>query len=172
MGDLWEKCVAFHGHACGGLAVGFQASLYAQELLDCARAADEEIVCVSENDACGVDAIQVVLGCTVGKGNLIFQMQGKNAFCFYRRDTGKSIRLVLRGTPEKTREERLAWLMHGDYHEMFDVKEAALPVPEKARIFKTYICALCKERVAESHAHLQNGEIVCGACFSAYTRGL
>lgn len=170
--NLWEKCVAFHGHSCGGLAVGFRASLYAQELLDCGRAADEEIVCVSENDACGVDAIQVTLGCTVGKGNLIFQMQGKNAFSFYRRDTGKSVRLVLRATPEKTKEERLAWLMDGDYHEMFDVKETTLPMPEKARIFRTYTCSVCKERVAESHAHLQNGEIVCGACFSAYTRGL
>ena len=26
---LWEKCVKFHGHSCGGLAVGFQAVLYA-----------------------------------------------------------------------------------------------------------------------------------------------
>ena len=23
---LWEKCVAFHGHACGGLTIGFQAA--------------------------------------------------------------------------------------------------------------------------------------------------
>ena len=30
---LWEKCVAFHGHECGGLTIGFQAALYAIELL-------------------------------------------------------------------------------------------------------------------------------------------
>lgn len=80
-------------------------------------------------DACGVDAIQALLSCTVGKGNLIFNLQGKNAFSFYRRSDGKSFRLVLRPTPEKTKEERLAWLMDGDYHEMFDVKEAPAPVP-------------------------------------------
>ena len=23
---LWEDCVAFHGHACGGLTIGYKAS--------------------------------------------------------------------------------------------------------------------------------------------------
>ena len=77
-------------------------------------------MCIAETDACGVDAIQALLSCTVGKGNLIFNLQGKNAFSFYRRSDGKSFRLVLRPTPEKTKDERLAWLMDGDYHEMFD----------------------------------------------------
>ena len=31
--ELWEKAAAFHGHVCGGLAIGFQASLYAAKLL-------------------------------------------------------------------------------------------------------------------------------------------
>ena len=25
---LWDKCVAFHGHACGGLTIGFAATAY------------------------------------------------------------------------------------------------------------------------------------------------
>ena len=63
--------------------MGYQASLYAMELLGVSgRAQDEELVCVTENDACGVDAVQAVLGCTVGKGNLIFRMTGKQAFNF------------------------------------------------------------------------------------------
>ena len=39
----------------------------------------------AENDACSVDAIQVVLGCSVGKGNLLFHMRGKQAYSFYER---------------------------------------------------------------------------------------
>ena len=119
-----------------------------------------------------MDAIQALMSCTVGKGNLIFNLQGKNAFSFYRRSDGKSFRLVLRPTPEKTKEERLAWLMDGDYHEMFDVKKAPAPVPEEARIFKTVTCSVCGERLAESFARLQDGEIVCSACCRPYTRGL
>ena len=87
--SLWDTCVTFHGHGCGGLAVGFRAVLYAWELFGSGRAAeDEEIVCVAETDACGVDAIQALMSCTVGKGNLIFNLQGKNAFSFYRRSDG------------------------------------------------------------------------------------
>ena len=56
--SLWQKCVAFHGHGCGGLAVGFRAVLYAWELFGCdSPSEDEKIVCVAETDACGVDAI-------------------------------------------------------------------------------------------------------------------
>ena len=27
--DLWEKCVDFHGHSCGGLRIGYAAAEYA-----------------------------------------------------------------------------------------------------------------------------------------------
>ena len=171
--EMWRRCADFHGHECGGLAVGFQASLYAMELLGVnERAGDEELVCVTENDACGVDAVQALLGCTVGKGNLLFRMRGKQAFSFYDRKTGKSVRLMLRATPEKTKDERLHWLMNGDYHDMFDVKTAPDPLPERARMFKTYACARCGERMAESHTRLHDGEMVCEDCWSEYTRTL
>ena len=64
--ELWQKCVAFHGHQCGGLTIGYKASLYAIELLQLTFSEDEQVVCIAENDACGVDAIQVILGCSVG----------------------------------------------------------------------------------------------------------
>ena len=103
---LWNKAVAFHGHACGGLTIGYKASLYAMELLELTFSGDEEVVCVAENDACGVDAIQALLGCSVGKGNLLFHMRGKQAFSFYNRRTGKSVRLVLKQRPQgMTRQE-------------------------------------------------------------------
>ena len=42
---LWDKCVTFHGHGCGGLAVGFRAVLYAWELFGSDRTSeDEEVV--------------------------------------------------------------------------------------------------------------------------------
>lgn len=41
------------------------------KLLKIGYSKDEEIVCVTENDACGVDAIQVVLGCSAGERKFI-----------------------------------------------------------------------------------------------------
>ena len=97
---LWQKCVEFHGHECGGLMTGFKAAQYAAELLALGRSPDEETVCISENDACGVDAIQVVLGCTVGKGNLLFHLTGKQAYTFYERASGRGVRIAARPKPE------------------------------------------------------------------------
>ena len=51
---LWNRCVAFHGHSCPGLAIGFRAATEALAYLGVnGPAADEELVCVTENDACG-----------------------------------------------------------------------------------------------------------------------
>ena len=66
--SLFEKSAEFHGHRCPGLAIGVRAAVEAQKLLHIGHSADEEIVCVTENDACGVDGIQVLLGCSAGKG--------------------------------------------------------------------------------------------------------
>ena len=126
---------------------------------------------ITENDACGVDAIQVILGCTAGKGNLIFDLQGKMAFSFYRRDTGKAVRLVLRPTPALDRQAKLKLLTEGDYHDLFDVKAAPDPLPEPARILNNCTCSLCGEQMAETHAHLQGGKIVCDRCWKPYLRG-
>ena len=87
---LWEKAAAFHGHVCPGLTIGYRAALYAIDLLGLTFSDDEQVVCITENDACGVDAIQAILGCSIGKGNLLFHMRGKQAFSFYNRKTGKS----------------------------------------------------------------------------------
>ena len=42
--ELWQKCVAFHGHQCGGLTIGYKAALYAIELLGLTFSEDEQVV--------------------------------------------------------------------------------------------------------------------------------
>ena len=94
---LYKKCVDFHGHSCGGLLIGFRAALCAMERFAITEPSpDEEIVCVAENDACGIDAVQALLGCTAGKGNLILRLRGKQAFTFVDRKSGDSFRIVLK----------------------------------------------------------------------------
>ena len=55
--ELWEKAVAFHGHICGGVTIGYKAALYAIELLDIRFSPDEELVCIAENDACRIEHV-------------------------------------------------------------------------------------------------------------------
>jgi len=55
--------------------------------------------------------------------------------------------------------------------EMFDIKYVTIEVPYKARIFNSVKCSKCGEMFAESCARMQNGEIVCIACYDEYSRG-
>lgn len=168
--NAWDRCAAFHGHVCGGLAIGYQAARLATELLNIGFSDDEEIVCVTENDACGVDAIQVLLGCSVGKGNLLFHMRGKQAFSFYDRKNGKSVRLVLKDKPEHiTREQSMEYFLSQKPKDLFTVKEAR-PIPEPARIFKSYRCACCGEMTGENWVRLVDGEYRCLDCIKTYDR--
>ena len=169
--DLWGKAVAFHGHSCGGLTIGFKAALYAIELLGLEFSEDEEVVCISENDACGVDAIQVILGCSVGKGNLLFHMTGKQAFSFYDRRSGKSVRLVLKPKPQgMTREESFGYYQSREPKELFDVKETRIALPEEAQIFDSYVCECCGELTAANWIRIRNGKKLCPDCVHEYDR--
>ena len=167
----WNDCVAFHGHECGGLTIGHKASLYAIELLKLEFSADEQVVCISENDACGVDAVQVMLGCSIGKGNLLFHMRGKQAFSFYNRKTGASVRLVLKPKPEgMTREKSFAYYQSCEPKDMFDVKEATIQLPEKARLFDSYICDCCGEVTGANWIRLAGDKKLCLDCYESYDR--
>ena len=72
----FDDAVKFHGHACPGLAIGYRVANLALKELG-GRARDEELVAIVENNSCAVDAIQLICGCTFGKGNLIFKDFGK-----------------------------------------------------------------------------------------------
>ena len=111
--DDFQKCATFHGHVCPGLAIGY-AAVKALRIFEVFRISeDEELVCIVENNSCSVDAVQVLLGCTFGKGNLIFRDWGKQAFTFYDREKGKAVRASFRqlssereNTPQFEKEDR------------------------------------------------------------------
>ena len=167
----WDDCVAFHGHECGGLTIGYKASLYAIGLLGLDFSSDEQVVCVAENDACGVDAIQVMLGCSIGKGNLLFHMRGKQAYSFFNRKTGTSVRLVLKPRPEgMTKAESFAYYQSCKPAEMFDAKETTIQLPEKARLFDSYTCDCCGEVTGGNWIRLSQGKKLCLDCYDHYDR--
>ena len=167
----WQDCVNFHGHECGGLTIGYKASQYAIELLELEFSADEQVVCISENDACSVDAIQVMLGCSIGKGNLLFHMRGKQAFSFYNRKTGASVRLVLKPRPEgMTKAQSFAYYQSCEAKDMFDVKDATIQLSEKARLFDSFICDCCGETTGANWIRLAGDKKLCLDCYESYNR--
>ena len=109
------RCVAFHGHICPGLIYGYLVAKEAMKLMNLGRATDEEIVAICDNDSCAVDALQVLLGTSTGKGNLIIRDFGKNAYTVLSRSGQKSYRFV-----RKVRYE-----YHGKEKSTFDRLDAA-----------------------------------------------
>jgi len=169
--SLFKKSAEFHGHRCPGLAIGVRAAAEAQRLLETGHSADEEIVCVAENDACGIDGIQAILGCSAGKGNLIFRIRGKQAFSFFNRKNGNAVRLVLKPLPKiENREEKQNYILEAPLSEIFEIKKPDYPMPEEARLFPSVDCECCGESTAEPYIRLENGRKVCLDCFHDYFR--
>lgn len=111
----YQECIRFHGHTCMGVTIGYLAARLALDLLRASSAEDEQLFAIVENDACCCDAVQVLTGCTFGKGNFIFRDYGKMVFTFGNRETGKAVRLSLKqdvfNTPEQ--EKLLAGKIRG-----------------------------------------------------------
>ena len=161
-----KKVVEFHGHFCPGILIGWRASKLALKLLSAERDEDEQLVAITENDACGVDAIQYVLGCTFGKGNLIFHDYGKQAYTIFRRSDGTGVRLtVIPHDRELTREESAARLLTESDERLFIVGAPKEPIPERASIHKSVVCDLCGERTMETRIKiLEDGRRSCIPC--------
>lgn len=89
---FWDKAVAFHGHTTLDLAIGARmADVISRRF---AKAVEERtLVCVSQFHGCAVDAIQINLGCTMGRGTLLYDGQQGMSMDFYDRATGESLRL-------------------------------------------------------------------------------
>ena len=186
-----RETIAFHGHWCPGLATGIRVAELA--LREVGRACDEDIVAVAESDTCAVDAVQVLTGCTVGKGNLVLLGIGKMGFSFYRRSDGKAVRIVARppepgsapdeyrvlqaksndGTLTETeaarfealRQARGRRILEADLDELFEVKAPVRPAPAHAPMKRSLSCEGCGESVMETKARLSDGRVLCPDCF-------
>lgn len=187
----FEDVAEFHGHVCPGLAIGYRVARFALEKLG-PKAEDEELVAVVENDSCAVDAVQVLTGCTFGKGNLIYRDFGKQVYTFMKRPAGDALRISVEWvSPEETEDEKAAWerymkgdrsedvlsvvhrrkskkieaIMNAGEEDLFNVTWQKAELPPEARIYRSVRCELCGEKVMEPRARLKDGKTVCIPCF-------
>mgnify|MGYP000185737329 CR=1 FL=1 len=189
----FKKCVNFHGHLCPGLSMGYRAATAGLDWLREKRAEDEELVAIVETDACCVDAIQVLTGCTFGKGNLIYKDYGKMVFTFFNRHTGKGVRLAMKpdtfrvndrqielfkktrdgSITEAEREElsnlgfqRTTEILNTRAEDLFGMTPVVTGIPEKARIEPSKPCTRCGEPAMSSKLETVEGALVCRGCLA------
>lgn len=187
----FKQCQAFHGHVCPGLSMGYRAARAAMEWLDARRAEDEEVVAIVETDACSADAIQVLTGCTFGKGNFFYKDYGKMALTLASRDTGRGVRVSIRPeafAPDRTHSDLLQKVMAGDATEaerqafgdrhfqrtcevleqpteaLFRLTPVDIELPSRARIEPSKPCVQCNEPTMPSKMETVDGRTLCRAC--------
>ncbi len=190
----FEAAAKFHGHICPGLAMGYRvAQVAANHFKD--RSEDEELVVIVENKSCAVDAIQVVNGCTFGKGNLVFRDNGKHVYTFFKRGDKEALRISIRKMPspmdvdqktlfdkvragtateseikqyKKGHEKRGYDVLEIPEDEMFDIKTVSITPPPKAMIYQSIPCEQCGESTMETRLRIKEGKMVCLSCFEGY----
>lgn len=192
MPDDLEKCVEFHGHICPGLIYGYRVAKEAMRLMNIERAVDEEVVAVCENDSCAVDAIQVLLGTVIGKGNLIIRDYGKNAYTVLSRSRRRAYRFSRKTDYEysgeagseyerldkamtageaseddirKLRRLKIDDLLTRPFAEIFVTEEVPFDAPQYAPLDRSESCALCGEMtMAAKMVGLSDGRRICIPC--------
>ncbi|NOY52256.1 MAG: formylmethanofuran dehydrogenase [Deltaproteobacteria bacterium] len=190
--ETLQKVIEFHGHICPGLAYGYRTAAAALAHLG-KRAVDEEIVAVVENNSCAVDAIQVMTGCTFGKGNLIFNDYGKQVYTFFSRATGEGFRVSVHFERQESPEEKKVWeqsrreeknpetdetvrdiktrkveaILSADEADVLTVQAVTLPLPPRAQIYPTLRCDKCGEKTMEPRIMEKGGMHLCIPCAEA-----
>jgi formylmethanofuran dehydrogenase subunit E len=189
--ETFAAVVDFHGHSCPGLCIGIRASELAHR--EFGDLPSGQMVCITETDMCGVDAVQFLTGCTFGKGNLIHRDCGKMAFTFFDRKSKRGFRCLLKpsargdleeemsslqrklatGELSETEQARLGELrremenrlMALDLDDVFEVMAPKEQMPRSARILASLVCEKCGEATMESRTRRFAGKTLCQPCF-------
>lgn len=189
-----KKCVTFHGHLCPGLTYGYIVAKAAASLLKLNnRSEDEEVVAICENDSCAVDAFQSILGTTAGKGNLIINNYGKNAYTIINRNAQAAYRFSRKTSynysgenkdefakldsavsskkaseAERNRHRHLKTidLLSKPFDEVFESTKVEFKMPAYAPLARSKSCACCNEMTMQTlmKTDAQN-RLVCIPCY-------
>lgn len=191
-----DQVVQFHGHMCGGLALGIRAVEAGLRELG-PDLPPVGLVAVVETSTCSVDAVQYLTGCTLGKGNLVQKDHGKSAFTFWR--TGDTHGVRVAATPEfglsradrwplmariqagqATDEERAGFtrmqqewsaeILAAPEDQILTVRRVDQAPPARTPLAAPVACGACGEAVMESRTQRREGLDLCGDCVDTAQR--
>jgi formylmethanofuran dehydrogenase subunit E len=191
---LLETAIEFHGHKCPAMPMGLRVGSAAMNTLGVERARDGQLLALVEIGVnhcatCFADGIQMITGCTFGKGNLRRLNYGKWALTLIDKKTGRAVRVAVRA-------EMMAANKKTDFFQQYRMKdipasqvppEVAQPLVERVlnapedqllsvgevfehkvndtpHSFESFVCAVCGEMVAEPYGRLLDDKKVCIPC--------
>jgi formylmethanofuran dehydrogenase subunit E len=191
-----KRVVDFHGHLCPDLVIGCKLCEYAKKLFSPDSDFNNGISVIAENRTSSLDAIQILLGTTIGNQRLHVMDIGKHNYTLLSKVTEFGFRLSLKQRHYNGEEEyhRLERKILNNLSVMDDVVQfqklldsrvqcllglipeilfhvrhvESVPPPfETANAFSR--CSICGEQVQESHKIDYKDTTYCISCFRQMT---
>ncbi len=185
----------FHGHKCPAMPNGLRVAAAAMNALGVERTGDSNIVALLDlgEDHCATcfaDGVQVITGCTLGKGNIKKTHKGKWGLTLVDKKTNRAVRvtpiaeamLATKETPffKEYREKGVAPTKVPDEvvqplvdKVMNAPDEMILKVSdvfdynwvEPPHSFAGFVCEDCGEMVVEKYGRIKDNKHVCLDCY-------
>ena len=170
----------FHGDLCPELVLGCKACQMALELLPELNTSRDIMVIAENNSSPALDAIQFVLGCTVGNRKLKVIDHNRHVYLFASGIGGYGVKLSLetiRFDDENRFNEFERKVVEGSatlddavcYQKLLDDRVARLTELKNEEVFaveKVRKCFLCSNFLTESLIHENYGFPICTVCQS------
>ena len=192
--DFFDLGMALHGHKCPAMPMGLRVGAAAMNALGVERAPDGQLLALVElgEDHCATcfaDGIQVITGCTFGKGNIKKLNFGKWGVTLVEVATGRAVRVTptaqamliskqssfmqdyrAKGVPAskvppEVVQPLVERVMGAADEQILSVGDVFhYDVPHHPHSFSGLVCEECGEMVVEGYASLVNGKKVCIPC--------
>ena len=188
-----------HGHKCPAMPLGLRAGAAAMNQLGVDRAQNKELQAVLElgDDHCAhcfADGVQMITGCTFGKGNIRQTGIGKFGLTLIDRKTGRAVRVVPRAeaqlasrqtpffqdyrmkgvpasqVPAEVVEPLIQNVMNAPEEKLLAIGTVhTVSVEPREETFDAFVCEHCGEMVVEKYGRLAGGRKVCISCQATLT---
>lgn len=192
--DYYEAGLALHGHKCPAMPMGLRVGAAAMNALGVERARDGQLLALVElgEDHCATcfaDGVQMVTGCTFGKGNIRKLHYGKWGVTLVETATGRAVRVTPRAEAmmankqteffKEYREKGVpasrvpAEVVEPLVHKVMNAPEESLlavgaifhyEIAHRPHSFSSLVCDLCGEMVVEGYARIVGARKVCIPC--------
>jgi len=186
----------FHGHKCPAMPNGLRVAAAAMNKLGVERTGDGALLAIldlGENHCatCFADGVQVITGCTLGKGNIIKTHKGKWALTLVDKKTSKAVRVTPKAeamlankkssfftdyrekgvpptqVPDKVVEPLVKMVMAAPEEKMMTISEVFdYKLEPKKDSFDSFVCEECGEMVVMEYGRIKGDKKVCQDCAS------
>lgn len=197
--DYYEHGLALHGHLCPAMPMGLRVGAAALNALGVERAADGQLLALVElgEDHCATcfaDGVQMITGCTFGKGNIKKLHYGKWGVTLVEVATGRAVRVTPKAevmlankqtafftdyrekgipaskVPQKVVQPLVDRVMNAPAEQLLSVGPVFdHPVEPHRHSFDGLVCEACGEMVVEGYARLAGDQRVCIPCHERIT---